>query len=76
MSDRIIINDEQLDNVSGGQITYTWNGTEGSLGMNGNNVYKLLSKKKFISIYNDMKDDYSDAEIIRELKNQGVIKKP
>ena len=76
MSDRSIINDEQLDNVSGGKITYTWDGSEGTLGMNGNNKYKLLDKSKFISIYNEMKDDYSDADIIRELREQGVIKKP
>ena len=76
MADRLAINDTELDNVSGGKITYTWNGTEGSLGMNGNNKYKLLNKNAFIKIYNEMKDDYSDADIIKRLRDQGIIVKP
>ena len=76
MADRLAINDAELDNVSGGKITYTWNGTEGSLGMNGNNKYKLLNKDAFVKIYNEMKADYSDADIIKRLRDQGIIVKP
>lgn len=76
MSDRKIINDEQLDNVAGGNITYTWDGETGSLGMNGTNKYVLNNKAAFIKVYNEMKDDYSDAEIIKELRNQKIITKP
>ncbi len=76
MSDKIELNDEQLDEVTGGAITYTWNGTEGSLGMNGNNRYKLLDKGAFLKVYNEMFGKYSDAEIIRELRSQGIIIKP
>ena len=76
MSDRKKLIDEELDNVSGGNITYTWDGDQGSLGMNGVNKYQLLDKNKFVSIYNTMKDEYSDADIIKELRQQGVIRKP
>lgn len=76
MADRIELHEGELDNVSGGQITYTWDGNQGSLGMNGNNKYQLLDKSKFIKIYNEMKADYSDAEIIKALRDQGVIRKP
>ena len=76
MANRVELFDEELDNVSGGKITYTWNGTEGSLGMNGNNTYKLLNKDAFVKIYNEMKADHSDAEIIKALRDQGIIIKP
>ncbi len=76
MANRLEIMDEELDNVSGGKITYTWNGTEGSLGINGNNKYKLLNKDAFVNIYNQMKADYSDADIIKALREQGIIVKP
>ena len=76
MSDRIEIEDELLDNIDGGAITYTWDGNQGSLGVNGNNPYQLVDKSKFLEIYNDMFGKYNDAEIIKELKKQGVVKKP
>ena len=76
MSDRIEINESELERVSGGEITYCWNGTEGSLGMNGINKYRLLDKDAFLAIYNQMFGTYSDADIIRTLREQGIIVKP
>ena len=76
MSERFELKEEQIDSINGGAITYTWDGTQGSLGINGKNVYKLVNKEKFIKIYNEMKADYSDAEIIKELRNQKVIQNP
>ena len=76
MANRIEINDEQLDNVNGGAITYTWDGNEGSLGINGNNPYKLLNKTKFLEVYNQMFGKYTDTQIINELKKQKIIVKP
>jgi len=76
MSDRVELFEEELDNVSGGKITYTWDGNQGSLGMNGKNTYQLLNKDAFISVYNSMKDDYTDADIIKELRSRNIIKKP
>lgn len=76
MANRIEINDEQLDTVNGGAITYTWDGTQGSLGVNGTNPYILLNKDAFLKVYNEMFGKYNDAEIIKELKKQKIIKKP
>ncbi len=76
MADRNLINEEELDLVNGGQITYTWNGTEGSLGINGNNPYVLVNKDKFLSYYNKHKDDTSELDIIRYLLNNKIIRKP
>lgn len=74
MSDRIKINEDQLDAVNGGKITYTWNGETGSLGMNGVNKYTLLNKDAFVSTYKELSATHSDAQIIRELRNRGIIK--
>jgi hypothetical protein len=76
MADRKMIQEEELESVNGGQITYCWNGETGSLGMNGNNTYRLLDKAAFLKVYNEMFGKFSDAEIIKELRNQGIIKKP
>lgn len=76
MSDRIEIKDEQLDGVVGGAITYTWDGHQGSLGMNGVNKYTLHDKSAFLAVYNDMFGQYSDADIIKELRERGIISKP
>lgn len=75
MADRIEINEEQLDNINGGAITYTWDGTQGSLGIDGNNVFKLLDKGAFLKVYNEMFGKYNDVEIIKALKAKGIIKK-
>ena len=76
MGDKIQILDEELDNVTGGRITYTWDGHQGSLGINGNNPYILLDKGAFISYYNSVKDTMKDAEIIKNLRAKGIIKAP
>ena len=76
MSKRMIINEEQLDSVTGGKITYTWDGSQGSLGMNGVNKYILLDKNAIIKVYNEMSSDYNDAEIIRALREKHIIVKP
>lgn len=76
MSDRIEIKDELLGEVSGGAITYTWDGKQGSLGIDGNNPYILLDKAAFLEVYNDMFGKYTDTQIIKELRNRGIIKAP
>ena len=76
MSEKYEIRDEELDNVTGGAITYTWDGHQGSLGMNGVNKYTLLDKSAFLEVYNEMFGKYSDADIIRTLREKGIIKKP
>lgn len=76
MSDKIEIREDELEAVNGGAITYTWDGHQGSLGMNGVNKYQLLDKSAFLQVYNEMFGKYSDADIIRTLREKGIIKKP
>ncbi len=47
MSDRFELNDENLEEVSGGNLTYTWFGGQGTCGLNNNNVWKFEDKQLF-----------------------------
>ena len=73
MTDRIEIKDGLLENVAGGAITYTWDGNQGSLGINGNNPYTLKDKDAFLEVYNEMFGKASDTKIIDVLYEKGII---
>lgn len=68
--------DEELDAVSGGKITYTWNGTIGSIGINGNNPYILLDKDAFGAYYMKVKDTMGETKILKNLLKMGIIAPP
>ena len=76
MSNKIEINDAELNDVAGGQITYTWDGNHGTIGRNGNNRYILVDKAAFIAYYNENKDTMSEATIIKNLLAQGIATLP
>lgn len=76
MANREIMNDQDLDFVNGGRLTYTWDGSQGSFGVNGNNPYILLDKDAYLSYYNQVKDDLSEMEIVKNLLAKGIIKRP
>lgn len=76
MSDKREILDFELENVTGGKITYTWNGTEGSIGINGNNNFVLVNKDAFGEYYSKYKDTLPEVQILRNLYAQGIIRKP
>lgn len=75
MANRVEIFDDDLANVNGGRITYTWDGTVGTIGLNGNNAFILLDKNAFVSYYNSVKDTATDAEVLTALMQKGIIKK-
>ncbi len=68
--------DEDLMDVNGGQITYTWNGESGTIGMNGRNPYILVNKAAFIQYFNSVRGTVSDADILRHLLSEGIAKRP
>ena len=76
MPNRIEIKDDDLGQISGGQITYTWDGTIGSLGVDGYNPYLLLDKEKFLEYYNANKETVSESKMIKYLKDNHIIKLP
>lgn len=76
MSDKTKLQDEELENVTGGRITYTWDGTSGTIGLNGNNRYILLDKDEFVKYWNSEAGNKSDAEILTYLIQNKIAKKP
>lgn len=76
MAGMVELLDDDLIDINGGQITYTWNGETGSIGINGNNPFILVNKDDFVTYYNSVKGTMSDAEILTNLLNKGTIKKP
>lgn len=76
MDKRIQIEEEALENVAGGQITYTWNGTSGTIGIGGDNRYILVDKAAFVAYYNSVKDEgLKDSQILKNLLAKGIAKK-
>ena len=73
---KVAIFDEDLDNVTGGKITYTWDGSVGTIGINGKNPYILLDKNAFGAYYAKVKDEKSETQILKDLLAKGIIKKP
>lgn len=76
MTNKQEIHDEELDLVTGGKITYTWNGSYGSIGINGNNNFLLLDKDAFGAYYAANKDTMAEVDILRNLYAMGIIKRP
>lgn len=76
MDKKIRLQDEELENVAGGQITYTWNGESGTIGIGGNNNLVLLDKEAFIAYYKSVEGTKKDSQILTDLFNQGIIAKP
>lgn len=76
MSNRIELNDKELNAVNGGQITYTWDGNSGTLGKNGNNPYILLDKDAFLEYYDKVWQTTSEKNIMAYLLANNIIKLP
>ncbi len=72
MANKVELFDEELDAVTGGKITYTWDGSVGTIGMNGNNIYKLVDKEAFVEYYNSVKGTKKNSQILRYLLENGI----
>ena len=73
---KVAIFDDDLDNVTGGEITYTWDGTQGTIGINNNNAFILLDKDAYISYYNSVKGTgIKESAVLKNLLAKGIIKK-
>ena len=78
MSNRQELFDADLENVSGGKITYTWSSTDniGTIGLDGNNKFVLLDKGAFANYYKSVQGTMSDGAILKQLLSMGIIKRP
>lgn len=75
MEKRFEIQDGDLENIVGGKITYTWDGSSGTIGINGNNPFILVDKAAFISYYKSVEGTMSDGAILNNLLSQGIAKR-
>ena len=73
MGDRIQLFEDDLVDVTGGQITYTWDGTSGTIGMNGRNPYTLVDKDAFVAYYKSVQGTgIKDSQVLRYLLEHGI----
>ena len=75
MADRIQINDEALEEVVGGNLTYTWFGGQGTCGLNNNNKWKFTDKAKFESFMKECMQvkGMTDVETLKAMQSAGII---
>ena len=75
MSNRIQLDDEMLEDVAGGNLTYTWFGGQGTCGLNNNNKWKFTDKVKFESFMKDCMQNkkMSDVDTLKAMLAAGII---
>ena len=76
MANKIELLDEELMAINGGRITYTWDGETGTIGINDNNPYILVDKDAFVAYFKSVQGTMKDSEILRHLRENGVIRLP
>lgn len=71
---REMLNEEMLEDVVGGNITYKWRNGVGSCGLNGNYNYTFSNKSAFVAaVMKYYSQGMNDAQILAALVNDGVI---
>ncbi len=75
MANRMELNEELLDDVVGGNLTYTWFGGQGTCGLNNNNKWKFTDKSAFESMMKDclQTKGMSDVETLQAMLAAGII---
>lgn len=75
MPNRIQLDDQMLEDVVGGNITYTWFGGQGTCGLNNNNKWKFSDKAKFESFMKDCLQNkgMSDVDTLKAMVAAGII---
>ena len=75
MSNPIKIDDELLEDVVGGNLTYTWFGGQGTCGLNNNNKWKFTDKQKFETFMNDcfQNKGMTDVETLQAMVAAKII---
>lgn len=75
MSKRVEIQDNLLDDIVGGNLTYTWYGGKGTCGLNNNNIWKFSNKEKFEDMMIDCMQvkGMSDIDTLKAMLAAGII---
>lgn len=75
MTDRVQLNDEVLETVSGGNITFTWRNQKGTCGLNGDYSHTFSDRGAFLSkIKECYANGMNDAQTLDALINAGIVK--
>ncbi len=74
MTDKYELLDEELESVSSGRVTYTWDGKRGTIGKDGNNIYILVDKEKYLEYYNSEGYKLPDSKVLRYCLEHGIAK--
>ncbi len=76
MAERIQLNDEILESVSGGNITFTWRYGKGTCGLNGDYSYSFDDRNAFLAkIKECYANGMNDSQTIDALVAAGIIHK-
>ena len=74
MADRVMLNDDMMGSVVGGNITFDWDGKVGHCGLNGDKSYTFDSRSEFVNAVTACyKEGLSDSECLQRLIDNGVI---
>lgn len=75
MSNRIQLDDQMLEDVVGGNLTYTWFGGQGTCGLNNNHKWKFSDKTKFESFMKDCMQNkgMNDVDTLKAMLAAGII---
>lgn len=74
MGNRVELNEEFMDNVVGGKITFDWDGKVGHCGLNGDKSYTFNDKKAFVNFAVDAHNKgVSDSECLSQMVAAGII---
>lgn len=74
MAERIQLNDEMMETVTGGNITFTWRYERGTCGLNGDYSYSFDNREQFLGkIKECYANGMNDAQTIDALLAAGII---
>ncbi len=76
MANRTQLNDEMLETVTGGNITFTWRYGQGTCGLNGDYSYSFTDRGAFLAkIKECYANGMNDVQTIAALAAAGIITK-
>lgn len=68
------LNDDMMDSIVGGKITFDWDGATGHCGLDGDKSYTFTNKQQFVGRAIDCYNaGYSDSETLQKLREEGII---
>ena len=75
MANRVQLNDDSLDLVVGGNLTYEWYGGLGKCGLNNNHKWSFTNKTEFESFMKEcmIEKGMSDVDTLKAMVANGII---